>query len=117
MTHIHKHSNSEGANGLFNRLFPRQANWSLVKLPSTAAQMRGEKINSDARQNHHLKSMTSIQKQICRRNGETVPAWRSRALTVVVVLVRGNVRTPDLVDEPEDFWSVQLQQRQRKVQV
>lgn len=50
VTHIHKHSNSEGAHGLFNRLFPSQANWSLVILPSTAAQMREEKINSDARQ-------------------------------------------------------------------
>lgn len=41
VTHIYKHSNSEGAHGLFTRFFPTQANWSSVKLPSTAAQMQG----------------------------------------------------------------------------
>ncbi len=45
MTHNHKHSNSEGAHGLFNWLFPSWANWFPVKLPF-AAQTR-QKIATD----------------------------------------------------------------------
>ena len=47
VNHNHKHSNSEGTHGLFNWLFQSQANWSWVKLPSAAAQIR-EKITTGA---------------------------------------------------------------------
>lgn len=47
MTHNYKHSNSKGAHGLVNWLFPSQTNWSSVKQPSAAAEKR-EKITTDA---------------------------------------------------------------------
>lgn len=91
VTHIHKHSNSEGAHGLFTRLVPSQANWSDSLL--LLHRRREEKIHSDAGQNHQLKSMTSIQKSFQRRDG--APARRSRPLSRVWLLwLSGYSRQP-----------------------
>lgn len=74
-----------------------------------------EKINSDARQKpppqiHDLNPKANLSEEWWNCTGLEI----QRLDPFVVVLVRGNVRTPDVVNRPEFFWQYNLNKGKEK---